>query len=163
MLLSAIALLVVRLYCLLWLLQGIAMLVAEIDDNMSGSFILLRFLPSVVTFVFSVVTWLIAPWLARFISRPRDTVVAVPGLSREDLFAGIFVLLGLYFVLGSLGDCLNGFHYFLWANGGNLPLGSAQPASYYVLSRSVITLIAGLACIVYNRRFAGKLNQRDIA
>jgi hypothetical protein len=161
MLLSAIVLIVIRLFCLSWLVQGIVMFASNrfVSDLGSSDLARWELLPPLLLLVMAVVAWFAAPRLARLISGRHDAVIPIPGLSLEQLYSASFVFLGLDFALGSLGELLNWFYFFLLTHADNPPLGGVQQPPPYEFSRVLITFIAGIVCIIYNQRWARKLNK----
>jgi len=164
MLISTIVLLVVRLFSLQWLIQGLSMLAfafPEVEDNHGSSFIVLRFLPSLLVILLAVVAWFIAPLLSRLIPGRQDASIPVSGLSLRDMYSFAFVFLGLYFALSSLADVLNWLHYaFLVAAAHDFD--PERKKSLYGLSRPIITFVAGLICLFSGRRWASKLSESEL-
>lgn len=160
MLISTIVLLVVRLFSVQWLVQGLGLLAitfTEVTGVQGNSLILLKFVPPSLAILFATAAWVTAPFLARIIPGKQDATVAISGLSLRDLHAFAFVFLGLYFALSSLADMLNWFHYFLSIAASRGDFDPQRQTSFYELSRRVITFIAGLVCIFYARRWARTL------
>jgi hypothetical protein len=139
----------------------LALAFVEITQAPESSRVVWRLIPPLLTMVFALVAWLIAPLLARLISGPKDAPVTIPGVTLVDLYAFAFLFLGVYFVLSSLGSALNWFHYFFLIAASHGDFDPARKASFYELSRHLITLIAGLLCIFYGRLWARKIVERD--
>lgn len=164
MLTSTIVLIVMRLFCVQWLVQGLSlatMAIVELSqtgESHRGSFGALVFLPSLAILLCSIVTWITAPFLARFIAGKYNAPVTVSGLSLQDLYAFAFVFLGLYFVLASLADVLNWLHYSLLVAASYGDFDPERKKSLYGLTRPLITLVAGFVCLVSGRLWAKKLH-----
>lgn len=163
MLTSTIVLIIMRLFSVQWLVQGLGMLamgfveISQMNESRGGWFAAARFIPSLGVLLCSVIAWIAAPFLARFIARKYDAPVAVSGLSLQDLYSFAFVFLGLYFVLSSLADVLNWLHYALAVAASRGDFDPERNKSLYGLSRPLITLVAGCVCLVSGRRWARKL------
>ena len=160
MLASTIILIVVRLFSVQWLVQGLAALplsfveMAQGQDTSRATWTLMM---PVLTIVLAIVAWFLAPLLARLILGSKDTALQIPILSLVDLYAFAFAFLGIYFVLSSLAGAVNWFHYFLLVAASHSDFDPARRTSFYELSRHLITLFAGLACVFYGRRWARKI------
>jgi hypothetical protein len=159
--LSAIVLVVLRLFCVCWLVDGLTGLAVGFAYYNPQVSIIPQLLEPLTIVLFAVVGWIIAPTLSRLVIGQRDAVIQSSELTLGDLYAFAFVFLGLYFVLSSVADTLNWFHYFLWINAGNRLLPSENAPSYYSLSRALISMIAGLICLFRGRRWARKLAASD--
>jgi hypothetical protein len=167
MLISTIVLIVVRLFSVSWLVQGLSMLAvafgdfSKMDSANNGAFVTATFLPSVGLITFCVVTWIISPFLARLIAGKHDASVTVPSLSLLDLYSFAFVFLGLYFILNSLGNVFNWAFYWFVVNASHGDFDPEQKKSFYGLSRYVVTLLAGFACLLSGRKWARKLHDSE--
>jgi len=159
--LSTIVLIVLRLFCVCWLVDGLTGLAVGFAYYNPQASIIAQLLEPVTFVLFAVVGWIIAPTLSRLVIGQRDAVIQSSELTLGDLYAFAFVFLGLYFSLSSFADTLNWFHYFLWVNAGNRLLPSENAPSYYSLSRALISLIPGLVCLFPGRRWARKLAAAD--
>lgn len=160
MLTNVIVLIVVRLFSVLWFVQGLSMAaissseLAYFPDNSSK---FLRFLPSLFLLVMSIVGWMVAPPLSLRVLGKQDVSIPVTGLSLHDLYSFAFVFLGLYFALSSVGDVLNWLQYSLRISLAH-DFDPERRKSLYALSRPLITFVAGLICLFMGRRWATKLS-----
>jgi hypothetical protein len=163
MLVSTIVLIVVRLFSIQWLVQGLSMLAVSFSEQAyasNDSLRFLRFLPPVSLIVLSVIGWIVAPCLSVRIPGQQNVSLPVTGLSLRDLYCFAFVFLGLYFSLGSVADVLNWLHYSMLASLGH-DFDPARKISLYALSRPLITFLAGLICIFSGRGWASKLSDHE--
>jgi hypothetical protein len=167
MLISTIVLIVVRLFSVSWLVQGLSMLAVafggffKTDSANNGYFVIATFLPSLGLITSSIVTWIISPFLARLIAGKHDAPVTVPSLSLLDLYSFAFVFLGLYFVLSSLGNVFNWAFYWFVINASHGDFDPEQKRSFYELSRYIVTLLAGFICLLSGRKWAKKLHDKQ--
>jgi hypothetical protein len=161
MLTSTITLIIIRLFCIQWFLEGLTMMpVAMLQPSHSGrSEFGLTIDISIGMLLLPVVAWFAAPFLASLVAGKADTTVSVPVLSLRDLYAFAFVFLGLYFVLTSVGDALLWLHYSMIAP---LPRGALDPERDRS-TRSLITLAGGVICIFFGKTWAGKLAESKSA
>lgn len=109
---------------------------------------------SIGMLLFPVVVWFAAPFLARLVAGKADAPVTVPVPPLRDLYAFAFVLVGLYFVLTSLGEVFVWFRYSLITT---MPNVLYPERDRFV--RSLITLVAGAICIIFGKTWAGKLSE----
>jgi len=164
MLISTIVLIVLRLFSVQWLVQGLTMLVvaisglSEIDQVHSGGMVAVRIIPSIFALALSVVAWLVSPFLSRLIAGKYNAPVTFSLVSLQDLYAFAFVFLGLYFVLSSLGDSLNWLQYWFYFTASHGDSDPERKKSFYGLSRPLITLVAGFLCILSGRKWAKRLH-----
>lgn len=157
MLTSTITLIIIRLFCIQWFLEGLSMMaVAILQPSHSGTNEFgLTIAISIGMLLLPVVVWFAAPFLARLVAGNADATVSVPVLSLRDLYAFAFVFLGVYFVLTSVGDALLWLRYSMIAP---LPPGALEPERDR-FTRSLITLIGGVICIIFGKYWAGKLSE----
>jgi hypothetical protein len=113
----------------------------------------------VVLVILAIFLWIVAPPVARFVSRDFDTTVSVGSLSRSDLYSFAFVFLGLFFILSSFADVINWIHYFTLSHED--PRHDPRIQSFYQLTRPCLTLAAGLVSLLGAPRWTKKLLSRD--
>jgi hypothetical protein len=160
MLISSIVLIVLRLFSIQWLLEGLALLPPAVfglqrhGTNYPG----MELIPAISMLLASVVAWCAAPALARRIAGQNDATVSVPVPPLRELYVFAFVFLGLYFAIRSIGDVAFYFHYALVtaATAGDFSPERQQSGSELV--RSLITLVGGALCIIFRNIWAGKLS-----
>jgi len=158
--LTSIVSIVLRLFSLSWLVQGAfntagAAAMTIPYGSPSGSY--WAYGAPAIYLVAAVITWLLAPTIARLVAPQPDVAVGIGGLTRYDLYCFAFVFLGLYFVLSSLGNAINWLHYYLFLAKA-IPTGNPQrETSFYQLTQPLITLFAGSVCVALSSRLARKL------
>ncbi|HEY3761610.1 MAG TPA: hypothetical protein VGN23_07675 [Verrucomicrobiae bacterium] len=162
MLISTLVLIIVRLFSLSWLMEGLVMMASvpmlhQMDNSRDGFFMFLRFLPSVATLLAAFIGWMIAPKLSRLITGKYDTTVAISGLTLSDLYSFAFVFVGLYFILSSLGNVLYFFYSAFARAAFNNDFLSRQIDNPYQIIRALITAVGGLLCVSYGKKM-GKDN-----
>lgn len=156
MLTSTITLIILRLFCIQWFLEGLGMLASVatlLQSHPDARGIGFNTAISIGMLVFPVVVWFAAPFIARLVAGKADATVSVPALSLRDLYAFAFVFLGLYFVLRSVGEVLIWLRYSMIVP---LPPGALDPERDEFI-RSLISLVCGVICIFFGRTWAGKL------
>jgi hypothetical protein len=121
--------------------------------------ILLPYAPAVLLLILAVAVWLLAPSVARLVSRRVDATVSIASLSRADLYSFAFVFLGLFFILSSFADVVNWIHYFTVS--GEDPGHDPRVHSLYQLTRPCLTLALGLVSLLGAPRWTKKLIIRD--
>jgi hypothetical protein len=161
--LSSIVVIVARLFGLNWLLQAFVLIASALTtpslQERSVSTILIGSTPGVFLLILGVFLWILAPAMARFVSRGVDTTVSVGGLSRRDLYSFSFVFLGLFFILSSFADVINWIHYFTVSR--DAPTRDPRIQSFYDLIRPCLTLAGGLVCLLGAPHWTKKLTYRD--
>lgn len=165
--LSSIVVIVARLFALNWLLQAVVLLATTLTSALafpshqagSAFTILINYAPGMVLIILAFFLWILAPAVARFVSRGFDISVGVGGLSRSDLYSFGFVFLGLFFILSSVGDVINWIHYFTESHDD--PRHDPRIQNFYQLTRPCLTLAAGLISLVGAPRWTKKLMSRD--
>ena len=161
--LSSIVVIVARLFAINWLLQAFALIASALAtpsvQERSTSTLLLTCSPGLLLFILGVFLWILAPAVARLVSRGFDATLSVGGLSRTDLYSFAFVFLGLFFILSSVADVINWVHYFTVSP--DAPTRDPRIQNFYDLIRPCLTLAAGLVCLLGAPRWTEKLVSRD--
>lgn len=164
MLVSTIVLIILRLFSIQFLLDGISMLAASpvefwafSDQHNDAAVVAKAVVMALVMILFSAITWFAAPWLSQIIPEKQDASVQIPSLSLRDLYAFAFIFLGLYFTLSSLGNTLTGLYYAFFTALSHTSFDPRRKQSLYNLSRPLITMVGGFICLFCARRFADKL------
>jgi len=158
---STIVLIVLRLFALDWMMQGVVMassFTISAGVMSEPKIILIYYCSALLVLATSIALWFLAPRLGRWVVGKQDSVAQISGLTLEDLYSFAFLFLGLYFVLTSFAASINWVHYFLSVNGqttGRMPPQDRQ--NLYQLSQHLVTLIAGFAAMLPSRRWAQKL------
>ncbi|MGO8765245.1 MAG: hypothetical protein ACLQSR_08945 [Limisphaerales bacterium] len=159
---STIALLVIRLFCILWSVESLVTLVSIPATyhyyNQHGSFTLMEFIPSGAYLLAAVIGWKVAPNLSRLLTGKYDAPVAISGLTLCDLYSSAFVFLGLYFILSALGN----FAYLFYSAFATAALRDFDPqrrTTVLQFLRPLVQVAGGLVCIFYGRIWAKKLSE----
>ena len=158
--LTSIVTIVLRLFSVSWFLQGFFLLSSALRDvarfwGLSGNYWML--VPPTVFLVGAIFLFMWSKLLARMVTPHLNPEVAISSLTQYDLYCFAFTFLGLYFALSSIADTLNWLHYFL-STMRDTHEGNPQRAdAFYDLSRPLITLFAGGACLLFAPRCARKL------
>lgn len=110
--------------------------------------------------------WFFAVPIARLICRggAEETVVSLGGLTRRDLYAFACVLMGLSFLLSSIGGMMNWVYiaFTRVAEIGRYYDYNSQ-ATFFTLSGHAVTLLVGLALLLQANRLSNLLAARDVA
>jgi hypothetical protein len=113
-----------------------------------------------IAILIAVMLWLLAGPLARWITRGHDSSLDCGSLTPIHLYTAIFLVVGLYFAIDSLGPALTWLHYSLRQSSSGGQLSLEQKANFYSLFKYLMRLALGLALIFNGRRFAAKLMKR---
>ncbi|HEV2330642.1 MAG TPA: hypothetical protein VGY56_17820 [Verrucomicrobiae bacterium] len=158
MLISAIVLIVLRLFCIQWVLEGLVVLASTLGLAHRGTNILRAGVASgILTLLASVVLWFAAPYLGRVIAGKNDLQLSIPVPPLRDLYAFAFVFVGLYFIVQSLGNAVLRLHYAFVAAATLGDFNPERQQASYELVRALITLVGGLLCVFFGKIWAGKL------
>ena len=156
--LTSIVVIVVRLFSLYWLVEGLtSSVVVASMTTFSYHTNYWNYGPPAAYLVAAVLTWLNAPLISRLVTPRPDSTVNVGGLTRHDLYCFAFVFLSLYFILGFIGQALD-WIYHLGVTAKHAPENDpARESEFYQLTQSVIPVLAGVFCIAMSSRLAKRL------
>ncbi|HEY3897458.1 MAG TPA: hypothetical protein VGM54_02535 [Chthoniobacter sp.] len=160
--LTTIVTIVIRIYSLVWFIEGIVQCITQIIESHDilsvtrASFTLygLWFL----WIIFAVVVFFLSQPIARIAVPPPNEQVNVGTLSRYDLYCFAFTFLGLYFFLSSIGDAINALHYYVVTNQANRQSAIQESRALYSLTRPLLTSLASVATLLLAPKFAHKLS-----
>jgi len=158
--LTSIVAVVLRLFSVSWLVQGVtglavmAAALAPLPSPYSNPW---NYAGPVFFVAVAVATWLLAPALARLVTPRPDSTIHIGGLTRYDLYCFAFVFLGLYFILSSIANSINWLHYYMILAKNTPQADSQRQTSFYQLTQALITLVAGGICLSLASRLAKKL------
>ena len=158
--LTSIVTIVLRLFALNWLLQGAFLLSSATTDFVhSNSFFseYWRLAPLAGLVVAGILLFFWSHLLARIVTPRPHQDVAFGSLTQYDLYCFAFTFLGLYFALSSIANTLNWLHYFLLVMRDTHENNPQRSSAFYEVTRPLITLIAGCACLLFAPRCARKL------
>ncbi len=162
--LNSIVVIVIRLFVLNSLLCVLALTASAVMTPLPSkqSFLVVQmpYVPAVLMLIVAVLLWILAPVVARLVTRGVDASVSVGSLSRADLYNFAFVFLGLFFILSSIGDVINWLHYFATASQES-PERDPRIQNLYQLTRPCLTLAAGLVSLLGAPRWTKKLVGRE--
>lgn len=158
---SSIAQILLRLFALNWLLTGLVQVASVAFTFGQSHFSLFYLAPGVVYFVAGLGVWMISPKLTRFLVRPNDGEFNLNGVTEQQLYAAVFLGLGLYFTLTSFGGAFGWMHFLVVNESLSDGFDKTKRPSYYDMSETMMTLAAGLflafSCKTWARKLARKL------
>jgi len=161
--LQTIIVVALRLSGLYWLVQGLVGFVAllpllgALDAPLPPLAVYSYCILPIGFLLLAAILWWGAPRIAAEIARGYDQPVALTTLTREDLYAGGFVFLGLWFALSSLSPLLEGTGHFLalaWKLGIRNPQTADLLGGWLV---PAITMAVGLTSLLGAHRWATRL------
>ncbi len=158
--LTAIVTIVLRIFSLLWLVDGILQFinVAQMPSHFPERHVsILVIAVPLIYLACAFFTFLFSHPIARIVTPPPNAEVNLGTLTRYDLYCFAFTFLGLYFFLSSIADALNWLHiYIITAQHTHEP-DPQRSQTFYRLTRPLITALVGLATLVLAPRLAHKL------
>ena len=153
--LSSIVVIVLRLFAIQAILESVYEALAITSTLRLSSTGALGYLGAAGLLVFGLAEWLLAPLIARLVTRGRDSLVSIGGLTRADLYAFAFVFLGLYFILSAISAVLNALHFFFTLSATASQLESQS--AFYKLAAPLVRMIAGFLALVFANGWASRL------
>lgn len=148
MTLKALTIVVLRLFAIMYFAQTILGALVYIPSlYLQSGGLLLLFYPAGLL-ILAVLLWVVANRLAAVATKGIDGPIPFTALTREDIYCCAFVILGLDFVLGSVGSSLTELYQFIQIFAGNSTDYLVQKRLIAPLAKNAITLIAGLSCIL---------------
>lgn len=155
-----IATIVLRLYCVDWFVRSIIMLVSATGQMRQYSFSAANYwalFPGVAILVVTILLFYWSHLIARVVTRRANSEISLGVLTQYDLYCFAFTFLGLFFVLSSLPDTIHWIHYSLFVLRDTHEQNPQRADAFYQLTRPLITLISGCACLMFAPRFARKM------
>lgn len=160
---SSIAQVLLRLFALNWAVTGLSQIAYNVFMGAQYGFsysLLLSLIPPLLLIAACVVTWWLAPAISRLLARGNDGAASLQGVTQSQLYATMFVGLGMYFALDSFADVFNWLHFFAIRSSPDYGFHRENSPSYYNLTESLLTLAAGIALIFTAHIWAEKLIHR---
>jgi len=158
---SQLAQIIIRLFAISWFLHGIIQTVGIFAMNSRRMPEPMLLISGVIAIALSFGVWLLAPAIGRLISsRGMDQEGVVSAITFQQLLNAMFIGIGLYLGLGSIGELINSLHFFLVMQASPESIPAGMSLSPYELSKSAITFAAGVLLIVsaphWSRRLSNK-------
>jgi hypothetical protein len=157
--------LVLRLFAIQWLVQGISSFILVLA-SFRGSWAtgdlwaFTPFLSPSILIGLGILTWEFSVQLSKWLTRHDETPISISGLSREDIYCFAFVFVGLNFAMTHLGTTINWLHYFFLTTFSGMR-GPERDDSLYTLVGNAVPLAAGIIALSSPRKWARKIIQRD--
>lgn len=158
---SSVAQILLRIFALNWFLTGLIQIASMAFTFQQQNLGIFNFAPSVVYFVAGILAWVIAPKLSRFLAHRNDGEFNLKGVTEQQLYAAVFLGLGLYFTLTSFAGAFSWTHFFAVNKLPDYGFHQESQPSYYDLSETVMTLGAGIVLIFTCNTWAGKLARKQ--
>jgi len=158
--LTSIVTIVLRLFSLSWLVQGITMFAsaaAAMTPHSSAHPNYWNYAAALLLCLAALGLFVLSHPIARIVTPPPNPEISLGGLSQYDLYCFAFTFLGLYFVLSSIADSLNWLHYFFVVARTTHENDPQRETAFYRLARPLTTLVAGGATLLFAPRCARKL------
>lgn len=157
---SSVAQILLRIFALNWFLTGLIQIASMAFTFRQEYFSIFNFAPSAVYFVAGILVWAIAPKLSRFLAHRNDGDFNLKGVTEQQLYAAVFLGLGLYFTLTSFAAAFSWVHFFAVNKSPEYGFHQESQPSYYDMSETVMTLAAGILLIFTCNTWARKLAQK---
>jgi hypothetical protein len=93
-------------------------------------------------------------------ARGNDQEVMATTISFQQLLYSMFVGIGLYLAMGSIGSLINSLHFFLVLQASPESVPKGMSLSLYDLSKSAITVAIGSALMISAAYWSKKLSSR---
>lgn len=157
---SSIAQILLRLFSLNWLLLGIVhscQLAIMIPNIGGGEGYAIALVQLILYIVAAAIAWLAAPKISKLVSKNNDRELNLKGITSYQLYSTAFISLGLYFTLSSFSSVFSWIHFFAINRSESYGFHHGEAPSYYELTESLLTVIAGITVIFTAHVWARKL------
>jgi hypothetical protein len=155
---SQLAQIIVRIIAISWFLHGVIQTVGIFATSIPQSPQPIFLASGVLAILLSFITWISAPLLARWMARGNDQEVMATTISFQQLLYSMFVGIGLYLAMGSIGSLINSLHFFLVLQASPESIPKGMEVSRYELSKSAITVAVGAALVVSAAHWSKRLS-----
>ena len=157
--LSSVTQVLLRLFALSWALTALARLAQTAVQARNHWFSGATLAAPLVMLLMSILAWRFSPRISRALARGNDSEITLQGVTLSQLYATVFVGLGMYFALSSFADVFNWLHFFAINSSPDYGFHRENSPSYYDLTESLLTFGAGIALIFTARIWAEKLTR----
>lgn len=157
--LSSIVTIVLRLFAIRWIVQGVVSL-CSVAREFFNSWGPMSYSHFYVPLSYIVVALLLFMWshvVARVVTPRTNSEVTLGTLTQYDLYCFAFTFLGLYSALNSFADTLNWIHYFVVGAREPIERNALSARNFYEFTHQLVTLLAGGAFLLFAPRCARKL------
>ena len=155
---SQLAQIIVRLFAISWFLHGVIQTVGVFATSSPNSPQPMFLVSGALAVLLSLFTWIFAPPLGRWIARGNDQEAMATTISFQQLLYSMFVGIGLYLAMGSIGSLINSLHFFLVLQASPESIPKGMEVSRYELSKSAITVAVGAALVVSAAHWSKRLS-----
>ena len=157
--LSSITHILLKIFALKLFISGVIQLLSVVVTSSIGDgvYSFFYYAPSLVYFIAGIIVWFAAPKLSRLFTKNNDGEFNLEGVTLEMLFSTSFVAIGLYFALDSFAKVFNWMHFFTLYKSEDYGFHQEEGPSYYDLTESALTFIAGITLIFTARIWSAKL------
>ena len=145
---SSIAQILLRLFALNWFFTGLVQLTSTAVAFEREFLSISSVVPGVVSFLSGIVVWVTSPKLSRALARRNDGEFDFRGVTERQLYATVFLGLGLYFALSSFAAAFTWIHFFAVSKSPDYGFHLENQPSYYDLSETMMTLLVGILLVV---------------
>ncbi len=156
---SSVTQVLLRLFALSWALTGLVQLgqaVVQARHHFGGPMLA----APLIMLLMSHLAWRFSPRISKALARGCDSEIHLQGVTQSQLYATVFVGLGMYFALESFANVFNWLHFFAINSSPDYGFHKENSPSYYDLTENLMTLVAGIALIFTARIWAEKLTRR---
>lgn len=158
---SQLAQIILRLFTLSWLLHGINLAATAIAMHGQGMPEPTQLVPAAVALALAAAVWALAPAIGRFIaSSDKEQPNPVPAVSFQQLLYAMFVGIGLYWGLSSVGVLINSLHFYLVLQADPKSIPAGMQLSPYEVSKGVVTFASAICLTLsaphWSRRLSNK-------
>lgn len=157
---TQLAQILLRLFAISWFLYGIVQTAGILAMNQHGMPDPKLLVSGAVASALAIAAWFLAPALGRRIASPENQESDFSTITYEQLLKAMFIGIGLYFALSSIGALINSLHFHLVMKTApeSIPLG--MRFSPYDLSKHAITFAAGVSLIASASHWSRRLSNK---
>jgi hypothetical protein len=141
--------------------MGVIHMVTMAFNFLYEYFTVFNFIPSTVYFVAGILVWIVSPKLSRALARRNDGDFDLRGIGEQQLYSAVFLGLGLYFTLSSFAATFSWIHFFAVNKSPDYGFHQEDQPSYYDMTETAMTLVAGIVLVVTCNTWARKLSRNQ--
>ena len=157
---SQITQIIIRLFAISWFLHGIVQTVSVLTMSNQRLSEPILFLPGVIAFVLAIAAWFLAQPIGQIICRGNDKEEIISGISFQQILHAMFIGIGLYFCVSSIGGLLNSLHFFVVLSATPESIPSGMQLTLYDLTKPALSFLAGAFLIGSARHWSKKITTK---
>ena len=157
---SQLTQIIIRLFAISWFLQGIIQTAGIFAMNGRGMPQPMLLFGGGVAILLAFGAWFLAPQIGRWIAHGNDQEGAGFVITFQQLLNAMFIGVGSYYGLASIGGLINSLHFFFVLQAAPESVPEGMHLSPYEFSKSAITFAAGVFLIIFAPHWSRRIANR---